>query len=158
MGSMVTLAPGTGSIRIRSTVGQWAWLVGALSVLLLLTQGGLTLLFSDPSGPTARATVSSAATFCVVWGVSAALVYRWQGVTLTPQALRVHSLSPRTIPWPDIDSVTADRVLGTTYVIVTETSGRRTRLRAPCTGLLAWDGAFDRKHQTLVDWHQALRG
>ena len=79
MGSMVTLAPGTGSIRIRSTVGQWAWLVGTLSVVLLLTQGGLTLLLSDPSGSSARADVSSAATFCVVWGVSAALLYPGRG-------------------------------------------------------------------------------
>lgn len=77
---------------------------------------------------------------------------RWQGVTLTPSALHIHSLQPRAIPWPDIASPSTDRLLGTTYVIVWETSGRSTRSRAPITGLLAWDDDFDAKYQTIRAW------
>ena len=58
----------------------------------------------------------------------------------------------------DIASVSTDRMLGTTYVIVWDASGRSTRLRAPMTGLLAWDRDFEAKYQTITAWHQALRG
>jgi hypothetical protein len=70
----------------------------------------------------------------------------------------VHNLQVRTIRWVDIASVSTDRMLGSTYVIVWEASGRSTRLRAPTTGLLAWDRDFQAKYQTITAWHQALRG
>lgn len=70
----------------------------------------------------------------------------------------MHSLRPRVIPWPDIASLSTDRLLGGTYVIVWETAGRSTRLRAPSTGLLAWDDDFETKYLTIRAWHQALSG
>jgi hypothetical protein len=102
--------------------------------------------------------VLSVATFAVTWSVLSALLFRWQGVTLAPDALHVHNLQVRTIRWVDIASVSTDRMLGSTYVIVWEASGRSTRLRAPTTGLLAWDRDFQAKYQTITAWHQALRG
>ncbi|MGB7982017.1 MAG: hypothetical protein WCF36_14650 [Candidatus Nanopelagicales bacterium] len=47
--------------------------------------------------------------------------------------------------------------MGITYVIVWETSGRSPFLRAPSTGLLAWDHDFDTKYDTIRAWHHALR-
>lgn len=157
MGAMVTQAPGRGAIRFRPTWGQWAWLAGSVSVAVVLAQAGMVLVLSGTSG-SAQFDVSFAATFCAVFAVGTAIIFRWQGVTLTPQGLHVRSLYPRVIAWPYIDSFRTSRLLGTTYLIVQETSGRRTRLRAPYTGLLAWDRDFDTKYQTLAAWHQALRG
>ena len=68
----------------------------------------------------------SAAAFFSTWIVGSAVLWRWQGVTLTPSALYVHSLRPRVIGWPDIASLGTDRLLGGTFVIVWETSGRST--------------------------------
>lgn len=156
MSALATLAPGTGSVRIRSTFGQWLWLLGAVTVANALTQGGLALVFRGT--PAAEQGFLSVATFAVTWSVLSALLFRWQGVTLAPDALHVHNLQARTIRWVDIASVSTDRMLGTTYVIVWEASGRSTRLRAPTTGLLAWDRDFQAKYQTITAWHQALRG
>jgi hypothetical protein len=110
------------------------------------------------SGQSAEQGVLSVATFSVTGSVLSALLFRWQGVTLAPDALHVHNLQVRTIRWVDIASVSTDRMLGSTYVIVWEASGRSTRLRAPTTGLLAWDRDFQAKYQTITAWHQALRG
>ena len=156
MSALATLAPGTGSVRIRSTFGQWLWLLGAVTVAIALTQGGLALVFRGT--PAAEQAFLSVATFAVTWSALSALLFRWQGVTLAPDALQVHNLQARTIRWVDIASVSTDRMLGTTYVIVWEASGRSTRLRAPTTGLLAWDRDFQAKYQTITAWHQALRG
>ena len=151
-----TLALGTGSVRIRSTWGQWLWLLAAVTGAILLTQAGLAITFRGTPGYTEQMFVSIGS-FVAVWAVLSALIHYWQGVTLTREALHVHSLQSRVIPWPDIASVSTGRLLGTTCVIVSEHSGRSTRLRAPTTGLLAWDPDFDAKFQTITAWHQALR-
>lgn len=83
---------------------------------------------------------------------------RWSGVTLAPDGLHVHSLRSPTIRWQDIAALSTHRVMGTTIVVVWETSGRSTRLRFPMTGLLAWDRDFGAKFHTMVAWHEALRG
>ena len=156
MSALATLAPGTGSVRIRSTFGQWLWLLATVTGAIVLTQAGLAFAFRGAPGVTEQMFVS-VATFAVTWSVLSALMFRWQGVTLAPDGLHVHSLQARTIRWADIASVSTDRMLGTTYVIVWEASGRSTRLRAPTTGLLAWDRDFEAKYQTITTWHQALR-
>ena len=156
MSALATVAPGTGSVRIRSTLAQWLWLLVAVVGAIALTQAGLALLFRETPTQTKQMFVS-VATFAVVWAALTALMFRWQGVTLAPDGLHVHSLQPRTIRWPDIASLSTDRMLGTSYVIVRETSGRSTRLRAPTTGLLAWDRDFEAKCRAISAWHQALR-
>jgi hypothetical protein len=156
MSALATLAPGTGSVRIRSTFGQWLWLLGVVTVAIALTQAGVALVFGGT--PAAEQGFLSVATFAVVWAVTSAILFRWQGVTLAPDALHVHNLPPRAIRWVDIASVSTDRSLGTTFVIVWDASGRSTRLRAPMTGPFAWDRDFEAKYQTITAWHQALRG
>jgi hypothetical protein len=156
MGALATVAPGTGSLRIRSTVAQWLWLLGAMTVMIVLVQGGLAAVFRG-TPEVAGQVFSSVATFVMTWGVVSGLLFRWQGVTLAPDGLHVHNLQARTLRWTDIAVLDTDRVLGTTYVIVRETSGRSTRLRAPTTGPLAWDRDFEAKYQTITRWHHALR-
>jgi hypothetical protein len=155
--AVTTSALGTGPVRLRSTFRQWSWLLGTVTAVYLLTQSMLALAFSGAPALTEPFLVS-AATFFSTWIVGSAILCRWQGVTLTRSALYVHSLRPRAIPWPDIAWLSTDLLLGTTYVIVWETSGRSTRLRAPITGPLAWDDDFDAKYQTIRAWHQALSG
>ena len=118
--------------------------------------GRAALVFDDAPAQTRQLFVS-VATFAVVWAAITALVFRWQGVTLAPDGLHVHSLRPRTIPWADIAWLSTQRLLGATYVIVWEASGRWTRLRAPTTGLLAWDRDFEDKCRTIGTWQQAMR-
>ena len=156
MSALATVAPGTGSVRIRSTFTQWLWLLVAVVGAIALTQAGLALVFDDAPAQTRQLFVS-VATFAVVWAAITALVFRWQGVTLAPDGLHVHSPRPRTIRWPDIAWLSTQRLLGATYVIVWEASGRWTRLRAPTTGLLAWDRDFEDKCRTIGTWQQAMR-
>ena len=156
MSALATVAPGTGSVRIRSTFTQWLWLLVAVVGAIALTQAGLALVFDDAPAQTRQLFVS-VATFAVVWAAITALVFRWQGVTLAPDGLHVHSLRPRTILWADIAWLSTQRLLGATYVIVWEASGRWTRLRAPTTGLLAWDRDFEDKCRTIGTWQQAMR-
>jgi len=126
MSALATSAPGTGSVRIRSTFGQWLWLLATVTGAIVLTQAGLAFAFRGTPGVTEQMFVS-VATFAVTWSVLSALMLRWQGVTLAPDGLHVHNLQARTIRWVDIASVSTDRMLGTTYVIVWEASGRSTR-------------------------------
>jgi hypothetical protein len=95
--------------------------------------------------------------FVVPYAAVTAAIFRWQGVTLSREALTVDGPRPRVIPWPDIEGISLERRWGGT-VVVDETSGRRTRLRAPTTGLLGWDRGFEAKYRTIGEWYRALRG
>ena len=85
------------------------------------------------------------------------LLSRSFGVTLTPTEARVHSLRRRVIRWSDVRAVTTQNVLGTRFVVLHE-ANRRTRLRAPVTGLLVWDRSFEEKYHTIGRWWLDHRG
>ncbi|MEU6343234.1 hypothetical protein ABZ883_20085 [Streptomyces sp. NPDC046977] len=80
------------------------------------------------------------------------------GITLTPSAAVVHNLSRRTIPWADVQAIGTEWVFGARFVVIHEAGGRRTRLRAPLTGFLSWDRAFEEKFRTLGTWWLDHRG
>ncbi|MFJ9244158.1 hypothetical protein [Streptomyces sp. NPDC101776] len=80
------------------------------------------------------------------------------GVTLTESAAVVRNLRRRTIPWADIQSIQIESVMGTRTVVLYETNGRRTRLRAPSTGFLAWDRRFEEKFHVIGQWWLTHRG
>lgn len=80
------------------------------------------------------------------------------GITLTPSAAVVHNLRRRTIPWPNVQAIQIEPYQGTRRVVVYEAGGRRTPLRAPVTGFLAWDGGFEEKYHTVVRWWLDHRG
>ena len=77
----------------------------------------------------------------------------WFGVTLIPEAAHVHSLRPRTIRWSQVAAVQTEGFgMGSRRVVLYETDGRHTPLRAPTTGFLAWDRTFDAKATVIHDW------
>jgi hypothetical protein len=73
----------------------------------------------------------------------------WTGVTLTPGAAIVHNLRRRTIPWTNVAYVAVEPSSGGRRIVLYETNGRRTALRAPSTAPLAWDRHFDTKAATI---------
>ncbi|MGB7982016.1 MAG: hypothetical protein WCF36_14645 [Candidatus Nanopelagicales bacterium] len=106
MSAMTTLAPGTGTVRIRSTFRQWAWLLGTVTAVFVLASGALAWAFSGTPARTEQFLTSSIATYVTLWVVGSAIVFRWQGVILTPDALRTTCVrgrfpgraSPRSAP------------------------------------------------------------
>jgi hypothetical protein len=91
-------------------------------------------------------------------GLFAALfVSRGFGIVLTPSAAEVHNLRQRTIRWSEIQAIQIEPFLGSRTVVLYEISGRRTRLRAPITGFLAWDRQFEEKFHTIGRWWLAHR-
>ena len=83
---------------------------------------------------------------------------RYFGVTLTPSTAVVHSLRRRTIQWAEIQAIHMEPYQGTRTVVIYEAGGRRTRLRAPLSGFLAWDSGFDEKFHTIGMWWLEHRG
>ena len=96
-------------------------------------------------------------TIVIPAGLLGAFLVRWQGATLTPEALRVHNFGSRAIPWRDIQSIAVQPLLGSRTIVVREHSGRRTRLRAPVSGPLYRDPEFDSKFHTIGQWFMARR-
>ncbi|MFF2999322.1 hypothetical protein ACFVTC_32945 [Streptomyces sp. NPDC057950] len=80
------------------------------------------------------------------------------GVTLTPEAVVVHNLRRRTIPWADVAEVAVEPVTGGRRVVLYETDGRRTPLRMPSSGFLSRDRRFDDKVATIRSWWLAHGG
>ncbi|MFI6335947.1 hypothetical protein [Streptomyces sp. NPDC050535] len=97
----------------------------------------------------------------VVWAAALVLggaLPSYFGITLTPAAAVVHNLRRRTIPWSDVQAIGVEPLLGTRTVVIHEVSGRRTRLRAPITGFLAWDRGFEEKVDVIGRWWWEHRG
>jgi hypothetical protein len=80
------------------------------------------------------------------------------GVTLTPSSARVHNLRRRDIPWSAVQAITIEKYLTARTIVLYDATGRRTRLRAPVTGFLAWDQQFEEKFHTIGQWWLAHRG
>jgi hypothetical protein len=87
----------------------------------------------------------------VVFFVLALVQSWWFGITLTTTEARVHNLRRRVIRWDDVRGVTVQSLFGTRTVVLHE-DHRRTRLRAPSTGPLAWDRRFEEKYHTIGQW------
>jgi len=88
------------------------------------------------------------ALFAAIWFLT-----WWFGVTLTPEAAHVHGLRARTIRWSQVAAVQTEGFgAGSRRVVLYEMDGRRTPLRAPITGFLAWDRTFDAKATVIHDW------
>lgn len=80
------------------------------------------------------------------------------GIALTAPAAVVHNLRRRVIPWSDIQAIQIESLLGSRMVVIHEAGGRRTRLRAPITGLLSWDRGFEGKFHAIGRWWLDHRG
>ncbi|MFE7351797.1 hypothetical protein ACFU8Q_01035 [Streptomyces sp. NPDC057543] len=88
------------------------------------------------------------------------LLIAWRpfGVTLAQSAAVVHNLPRRTIPWADVQAIQVESIFGGRTVVIYEAGGRRTRLRAPITGFLNWDRAFEEKFHIIGRWWLDHRG
>ncbi|MFJ4844629.1 MULTISPECIES: hypothetical protein [unclassified Streptomyces] len=94
----------------------------------------------------------------VVLPIAMLVFSRPYGITLTPSAAVVHNLSRRTIPWADVQAIGTEWVFGARSVVIHEAGGRSTRLRAPLTGFLIRDRAFEEKFHTIGRWWLDHRG
>ncbi len=142
-------------VRFRATWVQLAWLLGAMTLVMVLSQLVIRTLLGPPTVTSGSPPPAVVIGFFVVL---LAGIFRWQGVTVTRESLLVHNVGTRTIAWHDIESIRLRRVLATTTIVVTETSGVRTRLRAPTTGLLSWDRSFGAKYQVIRERYLASHG
>lgn len=136
-------------IRYRLTVLQRLM----PTILAILAIGVFQLVIWLANGQTHIAVTGRLAEMWAVAGVVRVL-YGWDdfGVGLTPVALEVHNLRRRTILWTEVQAIRVERILDSRTVVVYEASGRRTRLRAPVTGLFSPDKRFDEKFHTLERW------
>ena len=94
----------------------------------------------------------------IVMPLLGVIVFPRQGITLTPSAAVVHNLRKRIIPWSDVQGVHTESSLGQRTVVIYEATGRRTRLRAPVTGVLSRDRRFEEKFHAIERWWLAHRG
>ena len=89
----------------------------------------------------------------VIAGIVAAgavvIVSPGYGITLTPNEAIVHNLERRVIKRDEILSVLVQRRLGIKAVMICESSGRRTSLRAP---IGFFDRNFDQKCHVIRNW------
>jgi len=90
--------------------------------------------------------------------LTALLPARRFGITLTPSVAVVHTLRRRTIPWADVRGIQTESIRGIKTIVLYETNGRFTRLRAPSTGFLAPDRHFEEKFHVIEDWWRTHRG
>jgi len=146
-------------VRYRLTLAQHLL---PLSPILIAGCAGLSVRLMEPSN-SATDGLSAAERhhifeFNIATGVFIVLLFlvgtlmSWSfGITLTPTEARVHNLRRRVIRWSDVRAVTVEAQLGTRFVVLHE-ANRRTRLRAPATGLLMRDRRFEEKYHTIGQW------
>jgi hypothetical protein len=70
----------------------------------------------------------------------------------------VHDLRRRTIRWADVQGIWVESSMGVRRVVICEAGGRLTRLRAPITGFMSQDAAFEEKFQAIGEWWLRHRG
>ena len=152
-------APATEQVRYRLVPWQLA-MPFTVIVLAACGQVFLWLTPSQPAGaaaPTAADSLHSDVIHAVLYAMGAVLVLivllgtRWFGITLTPTEVRVHNLRRRVIRWSDVRAVEAETSFGTWSIVLYE-ANRRTRLRAPITGILMWDRGFEAKYHAIEQW------
>ena len=82
------------------------------------------------------------------------------GITLTPAALRIRGLSPRTLPWHTIGRITV-RDVRSGRIVEVWVDGRPIRLPYPLGYRPATPGSrarFDRQYSQVVQWWTHHRG
>lgn len=154
---MRTMEPeGPSRVRLRGTWAQWALPL----LFMVLCSAGIELVLgmlehrhAESARGLAFGAISSVAPMAIGW---AAVIF-WGGVTLTADALVVHRLDRRTIPWHEIRWITRQRLMGSWTILVLEKSGRQTRLAAPSDGFLFWDRNFEAKFHAIGDRYSASR-
>ncbi len=157
IGSPSTVAPD--HVRFRPT---WAQRTPVFFLpFVVFADFANPLLWASPPGMSGLVMFGrvSASVLLVAVSFEVWLVGWWFGATLTGEALLVHSLRRRAIPWNRIAAVQVERFMGGQRVVVYEFDGRSTPLRMPSNALLSWDRAFPNKAAFIGHWwltHRAV--
>ncbi|MDX3235629.1 hypothetical protein PV392_08010 [Streptomyces sp. ME03-5709C] len=80
------------------------------------------------------------------------------GVTLTPSAVLVHDLRRGAIRWADVQDIRVESHMRVRQVVIHAPDGRLIRLRAPVTGCVYRDPAFEERFRTIGEWWVRHRG
>ncbi|WP_245608054.1 hypothetical protein [Streptomyces hokutonensis] len=140
----------------RQRYGATVWQrLGPVFPMLVV---GVALLVASLTGSPPPDALAAWLTVCFGLLVLDILLPAYFGVTLTESAAVVRNLRRRTIPWADIQSIQIESIMGTRTVVLYEANGRRTRLRSPSTGFLAWDRRFEEKFHVIGQWWLTHRG
>ena len=135
------------TIRYRPRTRQLPWLI------LVAPAGLLAGALADDT--------PRAVTFAGALVVLMSVELRWlsrTGVTLRPDALFLHGIRTRVLPWAAIDWIAPERELGA-WILRVRCAGRLYRLRAPYhQAFLAPDPEFTAKARVLYDYWLAHRG
>lgn len=83
----------------------------------------------------------------------------WVGTSLTQRGVVVHALPSMVIPWDEVHEIEVESQLGISTVVVHHGRGtaRRTRLAAPTSGPLGYDGDFQDKVRVMRTYWAAQR-
>ncbi|MFE0629874.1 hypothetical protein ACFW3D_23270 [Streptomyces sp. NPDC058864] len=122
---------------------------------LLVTALTISAWLRSPDSPGPGFPFAAAVWLAVPAGL---LVHARFGVTLTPSAAVVHNTRRRTIRWADVQGIWTESGVGVRHVVLCEANGRVTRLRAPITGFMSRDAAFEEKFRTIGEWWLRHRG
>jgi hypothetical protein len=148
------VAPDAEAVRYRVTWTQlvWLWLV------VVVTYGATTFIFWLFSRDDGLAQASDVLLLGLGLAPLLIVASRLMSVTLTPEALVQQNLRRKVMPWTNISRITTESLLGGRSVVVYDHSGRRTRLRAPVTGIMFWDREFETKYRIIGEWYMSHRG
>lgn len=83
----------------------------------------------------------------------------WVGTSLTLGGVIVHAVPTMVIPWDEVHEIEVENQLGISTVVVHHGKGssRRTRLAAPTSGPLGFDGEFQDKVRIMRTYWAAHR-
>jgi hypothetical protein len=83
----------------------------------------------------------------------------WVGTSLTHRGVVVHAVPSMVIPWDEVHEIEVESQLGISTVVVHhgKDTSRRTRLAAPTSGPLGYDGEFQDKVRVMRTYWAAHR-
>ncbi|MDX3352950.1 hypothetical protein PV703_06350 [Streptomyces sp. ME01-24h] len=141
--------------RVRFRLTWYQRVMPLLPGAMLVTALEITSSLLSPTSPGPDFAFPAAVWLAVPVGLLGAARF---GVTLTPSAALVHSPRRRTIRWADVQDIRVESSMGVRHVVIREADGRLTPLRAPVTGFMYRDPAFEERIRTLCEWWLRHRG
>ena len=83
----------------------------------------------------------------------------WVGTSLTHRGVVVHAVPSMVIPWDEVHEIEVESQLGISTVVLHhgKDTSRRTRLAAPTSGPLGYDGEFQEKVRVMRTYWAAHR-
>lgn len=150
--SDMSSAPGSVPVRLRLTWSQRRAFVLTVVGFQALVWGDFLLNAGRFGGgpQTALAGLALMVMAAATW---------WVGTSLTHRGVVIHAFPWTLIPWDEVHEIEVESQLGISTVVVHHGKGtaRRTRLAAPTTGPLGYDGEFQDKVRVMRGYWAAHR-